>query len=472
MKVLVLGAGRVGGSLAQALAEQGEDVTIVDADPQRLDELGRRLDVERVLGNAAHPDVLQSAGAYDAEIVFASTGADEINMVASQICYTLFEVTNIVARIRTPAYLERRSELFSFEHLPIKAAVNPELEMAEELCLVVQHPGARQAFNLGSGCLRLCAFQVPEAWPHTGRPISALNQVVGRAAFRVALVGRGDRSFVPNEDERLAAEDILFVLSPVADIGNVMKKLDLQGKPFKRVMIAGGGHLGTRLVRELQKRTAASVRLVETREDRCRQLAEALSCVVLRGDMTDEEFLLEENIEHIDAFFALANSDETNLLATAIASRHKTRITAALLLRPAMHEIALNAGTTLVVSPVEAAVDAFRSYFRRGRVLREHSLVEEFGQVMEIEALGTAEMSKLVGQMAANIELPGGAKILAIARARKPGVYKALMLTETLVLEENDHVVVFVPKQADEQALIRVQKQVERVFYAPPGAFV
>ena len=470
MKILILGAGRVGGSLAQALTEQGEDVAIVDSDQRRLEEIGRRLDVERVLGNAAHPDVLQQAGAYDAEIVFATTGADEINMVASQICYTLFGITNIVARIRTPAYLERRAELFDFEHLPIKAAVNPELEMAESLCLVVQHPGAREAFNLGSGSLRICAFEVPGDWVHRDSRVSDLFETVGRS-FLVPLIGRGDQGFVPSEEERVLADDTLFVLARVGDMSAVMKKLDLQGKPFKRVMIAGGGHLGTRLVRELQARTSASVRLVEIREDRCQALAESLSCVVLRGDMTDEEFLLEENIEHIDAFFALANSDETNLLATAIASRHKTRITAALLLRPAMREIALRAGTTLVVSPVDAAVDTFRSYFRRGRVLREHSLVKDFGQVMEIEALGTAQTSELVGQPAASISLPGGARIFAVARQRKSGAYKALLLTDDLLLAENDHVVVFVPRQENEQALIRVQKQIEQVFRAPPEAF-
>jgi len=470
VKVLILGAGRVGGSLAQALAEQGEDVTIVDSDARRLDELGRRLDVQRVLGNAAHPDVLQRAGAYDAESVFATTGADEINMVASQICYTLFEVTSIVARIRTPAYLERRSELFSFEHLPIKAAINPELEMAEELCLVVQHPGARQALNLGANSLRVCAFDVPEGWSRLGKPVCSLVEAVGRA-FAVPLIGRSGTGFVPNDDEPLAAGDTLFVLAREGDISAVMKRLELQGKPFKRVMIAGGGHLGTRLVRALQARTSASVRLVEVREDRCQQLADELSCVVLRGDMTDEEFLLEENIEHIDAFFALANSDETNLLATAIASRHNTRITAALLLRPAMREIARQAGATLVVSPVEAAVDAFRSYFRRGRVLREHSLVENFGQVMEIETLGTADTSELIGRRALDVELPGGAKIFAVARQRKSGGYKGRLLEHSLLLEPNDRVVVFVPKQASEQALVRAQKDIERVFRAPPQAF-
>jgi len=470
MRVLILGAGRVGGSLAQALIEQGEDVTIVDSDSRRLEELGRRLDVTSVLGNAAHPDVLQSAGAYDADSVFATTGADEINMVASQICYTLFEVTNIVARIRTPAYLERRSELFSFEHLPIKAAVNPELEMAEELCLVVQHPGARQALNLGSGSLRLCAFDVPADWPHTDKRIHDLLEAPGRP-FAVPLIGRGEMSFVPSNEERLAAGDTLFVLGRVGDVGAVMKKLALQGKTFKRVMIAGGGHLGTRLVRALQERTSASVRLIEVREDRCQQLAEELSCVVLCGDMTDEEFLLEENIEHIDAFFALANSDETNLLATAIASRHKTRITAALLLRPAMRELALRAGTNFVVSPIDAAVDAFRSYFRRGRVLREHSLAGDFGQVMEVEALGTADTSELVGRPACDIELPGGANIFAVARQSKSGNYKGRLLDGDLCLEQNDRVVVFVPKQTSEQALIRTQKQIERMFHAPPEAF-
>ena len=470
MKVLVLGAGRVGGSLAHALQSQGEDVTIVDNDGLRLEELGRRIDVQRVLGNAAHPDVLQKAGAYDADIIFATTGADEINMVASQICYTLFEVTNIVARIRTPAYLERRHELFDFEHLPIKAAVNPELEMAEELCLIVQHPGARQALNLGAGCLRLCAFQIPEGWEYIGIPMSELYQASGKS-FEVPLVGRGDKGFPPSEEERLAVGDTLFVLASVGDIGSVMKKFFLQGKPFKRVMIGGGGHLGARLVRELQRRTAASVRLVEIREQRCQQLAEDLSCVVLRGDITDEEFLLEENIEHIDAFFALTNSDENNLLATIIANRHSTRTTGALLMSPAMRELARVAETTLVVSPVEAAVDAFRSYFRRGRVLREHGLVDAFGQVMEIEALGTAETSTLVGRPASSVELPGNSKVFAVARPRKSGTFRPLLISEAPTIKENDRVIVFVPRQENEQELLKVQKQIERVFYAPPESF-
>lgn len=470
MKVLVLGAGRVGASLARALQFQGEDVIIVDNDPLRLEELGRRMDVERIFGNAAHPDVLQQAGAFDADIVFATTGADEINMVASQICYTLFEVTNIVARIRTPAYLERRHELFDFEHLPIKAAVNPELEMAEELCLIVQHPGARQVLNLGAGCLRLCAFQIPEDWRYIGVPISKLYEVGGKP-FEVPLVGRGDKGFPPSEAEQLAADDTLFVLASVNDIGSVMKRLFLQGKPFKRVMIGGGGHLGARLVRELQHRTAASVRLVEIREDRCQRLAEDLSCVVLRGDITSEEFLLEENIEHIDAFFALTNSDEANLLATVIAKRHKTRTTGALLMSPAMHELAEIAGTTLAVSPVEAAVDAFRSYFRRGRVLREHSLVNTFGQFMEIEALGTAETSTLVGRPASSIDLPGESRVFAVARPHKSGSFRPLLISHEPTIQENDRLIVFVPRQESEQDLLMVQKHIERVFYAPPESF-
>ncbi len=470
MKVLVLGAGRVGGSLAEALQSQGEDVTIVDSDAQRLEELGRRLDVQRVFGNAAHPDVLQRAGAYDAETVFATTGADEINMVASQICYTLFEVTNIVARVRTPAYLERRHELFNFEHLPIKAAVNPELEMAEELCLVVQHPGARQALNLGAGCLRLCAFQIPDHWQHMGVPLSDLYGIAGKP-FEVPLIGRSDKGFIPSEEDRLAAEDTLFVLAPVGDIGSIMTKLALQDKAFKRVMVGGGGHLSVRLVRELQRRTSASVRLVEIREDRCQHLAEDLSCVVLRGDVTDENFLLEENIEHIDAFFALTNSDEHNLLSTHIANRHRTRSTAALLMSPAMHELAKIAGATLVVSPVEAAVDAFRSFFRRGRVLREHSLVKDFGQVMEIEALGTHETSKIVGSSLQSIELPGDSRALAIARPRKSGAFKAVLASEAPTIKENDRLIVFVPRQESEQKLVKAQKQIERVFYAPPESF-
>ncbi|MCY4199520.1 MAG: Trk system potassium transporter TrkA [Gammaproteobacteria bacterium] len=470
MQVLILGAGRVGGSLADKLIEQGEDVTIVDSDLRRLDELGRRLDVKRVHGNAAHPDVLQEAGAYDAESVFATTGADEINMVASQICYTLFEVTNIVARVRTPAYLERRSELFSFEHLPIKAAVNPELEMAEELCLVVQHPDARQALNLGANSLRVCAFDVPVGWTHIGKQVRDLAQAAGRL-FVVPLIGRSKSGFVPTHDERLAVGDTLFILARAGDISTVMKNLELQGKPFKRVMIAGGGHLGARLVRALQERTSASVRLIEVREDRCQKLAEELSCVVLCGDMTDERFLLEENIEHVDAFFALANSDESNLLASSIARRNKTRSVAALVLRPEMREIAGYAGATLVVSPVDAAVDAFRSYFRRGRVLREHSLGENLGKVMEIEALGTADTSELIGRAALDIELPGGAKIFATARQGKSGGFKGRLLDRDLLIKQNDRVVVFVPQQSSDQALVRVQKDIEQVFRAPPRAF-
>ena len=470
MKVLVLGAGRVGGSLARELQAQGEDVTIVDSDPRRLEELGRRIDVQRLQGNAAHPDVLQRAGAYDAELVFATTGADEINMVASQICYTLFEVTNIVARIRTPAYLEHREVLFDFEHLPIKAVVNPELEMAEEMCLIVQHPGAAQVLNLGGGCLRLCAFDIPEHWEHIGTPISDLFELGGKS-FRVPLVGRGEKSFPPDDDDRLAAGDMLFVLASANEIASVMKNLNLQDKTFKRVMIGGGGHLAARLVRELLKRTGASVRLVEIDEARCQQLAEELSCVVLCGDITDEEFLLEENIEHIDAFFALTNSDEANVLATRIAHLNGARTTAALLISPAMKELAGLAGTDLVVSPVDAAIDAFRSYFRRGRVLREHGLAGDLGQVMEIEALGTSESSKLVGKPALKVELPGNARIFAIARPYKGSRFNAMLIDEDLTIEQNDRVIVFVPVQENDQALFRVQKQIERVFYAPPQAF-
>ncbi|AFL75069.1 Trk system potassium transporter TrkA [Thiocystis violascens] len=319
MKIIILGAGQVGTSVAANLVSEANDITVVDHNPELLRELQERFDLRTVLGHGAHPDVLARAGADDADMIIAVTNSDETNMVACQVAYTLFHTPTKIARVRAQSFLDQ-PRLFGTDALPIDVAISPEALVTSYILRLIENPGTLQVLDFAGGRIRLVAVKAYYGGPLVGHELRALQEHMPQVDARVAAIYRQDRAIQPEGDTVIEADDEVFFLAAPIHIRAVMGELRRLDKSYKRLIVAGGGNIGTRLARALEANYR--VKLIERNLNHCKRIAEDLEkTIVLHGDAADQELLLEENIENTDVFCAVTNDDEAKILSAMLAKR-------------------------------------------------------------------------------------------------------------------------------------------------------
>ena len=307
MKIIILGAGQVGSSLAENLASEANDITLIDQREEVLQGLQDRLDLRTVLGHAAHPEVLQSAGADDADMLIAVTDSDETNMVACQVAYTVFHTPTKIARVRSLEYL-KHSNLFSPSALPIDVLISPEQLITNYIQSLIYHPGALQVLDFADGLVQLVGVRAYYGGPLVGHELRTLRKHMPGIEARVAAIYRRGRPIIPEGHTVIEADDEVFFIAASKNIRSVMSELRRVDKPYKRVTIVGGGNIGKRVAQALERNY--QVKLIDHNPDRTRVISNELSkTMVLCGDAADEELLLEENIDKTDVFCALTNDD-------------------------------------------------------------------------------------------------------------------------------------------------------------------
>lgn len=436
MKILIVGAGQVGGSLAEHLANEEFDVTLVDRDAARLAELQERFDIQTVVGQAPHPDVMRRAGADDADMLIAVTDSDEVNMVACQVCYSLFRTPTKIARIRSASYLTREG-LFSQEHMPIDVLINPERVVTEQIRQLLEHPGALQVLNFANGRVQLVAVKAYYGGPLVGQELRFLRQRMPNIDTRVAAIFRRGRAIIPEGNTVIEADDDVFFIAAAEHISAIMSELRRVERPYRRVMIAGGGLIGERLAQEIE--TLFSVKVIDHNAARCAELAEGLShAVVLHGDATDEELLLEGNIEHTDVFCALTDDDEVNIMSSLLAKRLGARQVMALITKPSYVDLVQDGPVDIAISPQLATTSILLTHIRRGDVAQVHRLRRGAAEAMEAVAHGRPEESQVVGRRIGDLDLPSGTSIGAVVRGEE-----VLIAHDDVVVENDDHVILF-----------------------------
>ncbi len=352
MKIIILGAGQVGSSVADNLASEANDITVVDRNGALLGELENRLDLGTVCGYASHPDVLARAGADDADMVIAVTNSDETNMVACQVAYTLFHTPTKIARVRSVEYL-KHPRLFSQEALPVDVLISPEQLVTDYILRLIEHPGALQVLDFAGGRVRLVGVRAYYGGPLVGHELRALSEHMPGVEARVAAIYRRGRAILPHGRSVIEADDEVFFVAAREHIQSVMSELRRQEKPFKRILFAGGGNIGKRLSGALETRYRTKV--FERDPVRARQLAEDLHAArVFHGDATDEDLLIEENIENTDVFCAVTNDDEANILAAMLAKRLGARKVMALINRAAYVDLVEAGSIDIAISPQQA----------------------------------------------------------------------------------------------------------------------
>jgi len=450
VKILILGAGQVGRSAASSLSrEEANEVTVVDVDEDILRNLQDRLDVRTVAGNASYPTVLEAAGAPEADIIVALTSSDEVNMMACEVAHTLYRTPTKIARIRSAEYTSR-PELFSDDALSVDVFISPEQLVTEYVERLIKYPGALQVLDFADGKVQLVGVRALGGGPLVGQRLRELPQHLPRASARIVAIYRVGRSVSPEGDTVIEDGDEVFFLAARADVRRVMSELRKQDDPVKRVVIAGGGNIGLRLARTLEK--SSQVKLIERDVRRARKASELLeNAIVLNGDAADEELLIEENIDSADVFAALTNSEEANILSSMLAKRLGAHKVMALINKPSYADLIESSIIDIAISPQTITIGSLLAHVRRGDVVRVHSLRRGAAEALEAVVHGDESTSRVVGKRVEQIELPEGTSIGAIVRGDE-----VMMAHHDTVVQEGDHVILFLSDRRHLEAVERL----------------
>jgi trk system potassium uptake protein TrkA len=436
VKIIILGAGQVGTTVAHNLSNEANDITVVDREPSLLRDLQDRLDIRTVLGQASHPSVLERAGADDADMVIAVTNSDETNMVACQTAWTLFHTPTKIARVRAPEYLAHPA-LFSQGALPIDVLISPEQLVTDYILRLIEHPGALQVLDFAGGRVRLVAVRAYYGGPLVGHELRTLNEHLRGAEARVAAIYRKGRAIQPEGHTVIEPDDEVFFVAASNNIPAVMAELRKAEKPFRRLIFAGGGNIGRRLASSLENEYR--VKIIEHNEQQARRVSEDLRrTIVLQGDAADEDLLLEENIEDTDVFCAVTNDDEANILSAMLAKRLGARKVMALINRAAYVDLVQSGAVDIAISPQHATIGTLLTHVRRGDVVMVHSLRRGAAEAIEAVAHGDKVSSKVVGRAVEDIKLPEGTSIGAVVRGDE-----VIIAHHDTVIESEDHVILF-----------------------------
>lgn len=442
MKIVILGAGQVGSTVAFSLSGEDNDITIVDKNASRLKKLQDQLDIRTVHGHASHPKVLVRAGIEDADLVIAVTNFDEVNMAACQVAYTLYNTPTRIARVRSAEYTDY-PELFAREHAPIDVLISPEQLVTEYIAGIIEYPGALQVLNFANGRAQLVATRADAGGLLVGQKLYTIrHHMPAGTDARVAAIYRKGTLIIPDGGTIIEEADTVFFLAARKHIPTVMKELRPTDNPIRRVILAGGGYIGSSLARRLER--DHHVKIIERDPERAEVIAEDLEkAIVLIGDCADENLLREEAIENTDVFCGLTNDDEANILSSLLAKKMGVEKVIAIINRPAYVDLLESGAIDIAISPDQITIGALLTHIRKGSIVRVHSLRRGAAEAIEAIALGDKHSSKVVGRALEDIELPEDTTIVAVVRGDE-----VIIAHHDTVIREHDHVLLFVPHKS------------------------
>ena len=451
MKVIVCGAGQVGFHIARHLSLENNDVTVIDQSPELIRQISDNLEVNGIVGQASHPTILDSAGAEDADMLIAVTYADEVNMVACQVAHSIFEIPTKIARVRQQSYLDPMwSNLFSRDHMPIDHIISPEIEVARAVTRRLQVPGAIEMIPLANDKVKLLGVRCGEGCPLVNTPLRQLTQLFPELNIVIVGLMRGAQPIVPNSDDQMLPGDEVYFVVDSEQVGRAMASFGYEDTEARRLLIFGGGNIGLFLAQEIEREHGwVQTKIVEQNPERAKTIVGKLTeTMVLNGNVLDHELLEEAGIGATETVVAVTNDDETNILASLLAKRYGCQ-RAITLINKGTYEALINSlGIDVIVSPRNITVSTILHHIRRGRIHSVHTLREDFGELIEAEAL---ETSDLVGKPLKEIKMPSGVMLGAIVREGQ-----MFCPVGSTIVEPKDRVILF--------ASAKVIRKVEKLF--------
>ncbi len=418
MKVIICGGGQVGSTIARHLAMEGIDVTVIDSSPEQARRVDESYDVRGMVGHASHPEVLERAGARDADMLIAVTRSDEVNMVACQVAYSLFKVPRRIARIRHSGYLEkRRHSLYAQDQLPIDVIISPEIEVASGIERRLRTPGAFDTVPLAEGRVQLLGIHCNSgACSLIGRPLSELKTLLPDAGLVVLTIVRNGQAFVPHGQDRVEQGDDVYVVTDTRHADRIMRFFGHEEQVARRVVIVGGGNVGLNLAKRLaHSAPGTSLRVIESSRDRAELISQELGerAIVLHGDALEKETLVEANVGSAETIIAVTNDDETNIFASVLAKREGCIRAITLVNKSSYESLLPTLGIDAVVAPNTITISSILRHVRHRSVSALYALREGFGEVIEATA---QPGSRLVRGSIREVGVPEGMLIGAIVR--------------------------------------------------------
>ena len=484
MKIIILGAGRVGQSVADSLVSERNDITVIDTDAERLRDLESRFDLRGVVGNGIEPAVLAEAGAQDTDLLIACAAQDETNLVCCKVAQLMFNIPKRIARVRSTGF-QRDERLVGPEGFAVDRIICPEESLTRYIGKLIDYPEAMQVREFAGGRACLVSVRARAGAPMVGHTVAEMRNSTPDVAVRLVAIYRRfpeepDRFVACAGETRIEPGDEVFVLAAREHIAHVLATLHRRDatpvRPVRRIMIAGGGRVGLHLALELGKEPGRFlVKIIEDDSARCIELASRLpsDVLVLQGDTTDENLLGDESIDEIDLFLALTDDDEDNIMSCLLAKRLGARRVLALINRRSYADLMHGTQIDIALSPAQAMLGELLAYVRQGDVQAVHSLRRGVAEALEIVARGDRKSSRVVGRKVSDLALPRDVHIGLIVRGlpdspdvsadelREPQV---IIPRSGTVLESNDHVVFFLPHK-------RLVRDVEKLFRVSPTFF-
>ncbi|BEU98230.1 Trk system potassium transporter TrkA [Acidovorax sp. DW039] len=490
MKIIILGAGRVGETVADSLVSERNDITVIDTDAERLRDLESRFDLRGVVGNGIEPAVLAEAGAQDTDMLIACAAQDETNLVCCKIAQLLFHIPTRIARVRSTG-LEGDERLLGAEGFAVDRIICPEESLTRYIGKLIDYPEAMQVREFAGGRACLVSVRAQLGAPMVGGTIAELRASAPDVAVRLVAIYRRfpdepDRFVACAGDTRIEPGDEVFVLAAQEHIAHVLSALHRRNaapaSPVHRIMIAGGGRVGLRLAQQLGQQGRFHVKVIESDPQRCVELASVLppDVLVLQGDTTDEDLLGDEGVEEVDLFLALTDDDEDNIMSCLLAKRMGASRVLALINRRSYADLMHGTQIDIALSPAQAMLGELLAFVRQGDVQAVHSLRRGVAEALEIVVRGDRKTSRVVGRKVSDLALPRDVHMGLIVRGLPDGAQAVSEIGEpgegqeaaqaaglpapqviiprsSTVLESNDHVVFFLPHK-------RLVREVEKLF--------
>ena len=438
MKVIICGAGQVGWQIARHLSGELNDVTVVDSNPDLVRRATETLDVQGISGFASYPDVLDRAGARDADMIIAATHSDEVNMVTCQVAHSVFAINRKIARLRAQSYLNAiYSDLYRRDHLPIDVVISPEREVADAALKRLRAPATFDIETFMDGRAQLLGVQIDEGCPVVNTPLRQLTDLFSTLRAMVVGIRREGTLFAPEANDQMFAGDSIYVFVHRDDVSRTLEVLGKTQTRQERVVVVGGGNVGLTVAKSLEKgENRIRAKVIERDRQRAEVAAEALErTIVLHGDGMDAALLHEAGVEQADAVITLTDDDKTNMLAAVRAKAQGAKMAIALVNDPTLSPLMDPLGIDAYINPRATTVSSILRHVRHGRVRSVYSIGDAEAEVIEAEVMST---SPLAGQRLRDIDFPEGALVGAVMKGDK-----VLRPAGSLRIDEGDVVAIF-----------------------------
>ncbi len=437
MKIIIIGAGEVGFNIAQRLSEENHDVVVIEKDPNKIRHIQNVIDVQAILGSGTNASTLGEAGIKESDIIVAATDSDEVNLIACFYAQYLTDYITKIARVRNPDYMEHR-EIFNQDFLNIDLLINPESEMVASMLRLTEVPVASEVIDFVDGRIKLIGITIKDDSPLVGRKLSSFTDL--EHIILIGVIVRGEEVIIPKGQDTIQANDLIYCVTRREEVPNIFRLLNLREEGLSRLMIVGGGETGLALATSLDT-TTINTKIIERDGQRCLELAEKLeNVVVLNGDGTDRELLMEENVADVDIMVAVTGDEENNVLISLLGKALGAKKTVTRIGKLSYIPLVSAIGIDTVVSPRLSAIRAILQYIRKGKVICVAPLKGEGAEAIEFEAL---ETSDIVNTPLSKVKFPKEAIVGAIVRGEE-----VIIPRGHNVIKPHDHLIIFALKGA------------------------